>query len=437
MNDFEDDFDNFDDNSFEDFNERKSFKDTWQNSPLLKIFAIVAGIVLIIAAIMIFGGAGDPEQSRTGTGLNDREALGGEVTQNYQEVIDEVNDQRLEDAVRTGSSTIPMLTGGNETDLLNNPDELPPYDDFDPLATFRAAVEPKVEDPEPVIQEPQYVAPEQIFTPQAMQPQQQAPAANPEAIQALAQAMSNAAGQILGNHNPTAPLIMQVTPEDYYEQQAQLALAQQQDGQFDGLFNDDGTQIDPTTGEELVQTILIPAGTINYAQILIEANSDVPGPVLAQLMSGPLSGARLIGSFNVQEDVLVLNFNSIVVDGINQGVSAVAIDPNTTLPGIATEVNHRYWQRVILPAAARFLEGIGGAIAEDTQTTVTVSGDTVIQEQPALDFEQELGRGAEEGIGEIADFMDEEADRIQPLIRVARGTPVGVFFLEPVIEEGF
>jgi hypothetical protein len=50
---------------------------------------------------------------------------------------------------------------------------------------------------------------------------------------------------------------------------------------------------------------------------------------------------------------------------------------------------------------------------------VTVSGDTVIEQQNALDFEQEIGRGVEEAFTEIADFMDEESDDIQPLIRVA------------------
>ena len=237
------------------------------------------------------------------------------------------------------------------------------------------------------------------------------------------------------------PRIQYVTPENYLTASLDKGVAQgvsvdtDGDGIPDTVFNDDGTIANPAVDDVIVETVLIPAGTINYGQVLIEANSDVPGPVLVQLVSGPLAGARLIGSFNVANDeYLVMEFRSIVVDGLNQPVSAIAIDPGTTLPGVATEVDNRYFSRVLLPAAARFLEGIGAAVAEDTQTTVTVSGDTVIQEQSALDFEQELGRGAEEGIGEIADFMDDQADDIRPLVRVARGTPVGIFFTEPVLE---
>lgn len=446
MNDFkDDDFDNFDDDNFDDFNSGGSFKETWQSSPLLKMFTVAAGVIAVIAAIVIFSGGEEGADSRVGPGVNQSETLGGEVSQNYAQVLEEVNEQRLQEAVQTGGSSIPMLVNPEETELLTTEEQLPPVQEFDPLASFREqARQPEEESPAagPQEEEPVLMAPEQVFTPQP----QPAPPPNPEAVQALAQAMSGSVEQILVNHNPTAPAIMSVSPADYFEQ---LALAEQesavQRGQMvdtngDGIPDTDISMMNGPMGsadgqDNVTQTILLPAGTINYAQVLIEANSDVPGPVLVQLVSGPLAGARLIGQFDVQSDLLVLTFDSIVIDGLNQGVSAIALNPDTTLPGVATEVNQRYFKRVLLPAAARFLEGVGSAIAEDSETTVTVSGDTVIEETEALDFEQEIGRGAEEAFGEVAEFMEEEGDRTRPLVRVARGTPIGVFFLQPVIEE--
>jgi len=443
MNDFNDDFDNFDDDEFNDFNEKNSLKDVWQNNPLIKIFVIISVIILVIVAVVLFTGGDVAEDSRLSGAPEQREVLGGEISQNYADVLNQVNEQRLQSAVQTGNSAIPMLVNPEEQNLLSQEDELPPYQEFDPLATFRASSTPQpngeviVNDEDPVL-----IQPDQVF---AQQQQPQAPMASPEAIQALAQAMAENAGNILAEQDVMAGRVIQVTPTNYFEQ---LALAQAQsagangqmvdtdgDGIPDTLYNSTSGPSQSTETETIIQNILIPAGTINYAQILIEANSDVPGPVLAQLMSGPLVGARLIGSFTVQNKVLILTFNSIVVNGLNQPISAVAIDPTTTLPGVVTDVDNRYWSRVLLPAAARFIEGIGSAVAEDSQTTVTVSGDTVIQETAALDIEQELGRGVEEGLGEIADFMDDEADDIEVLVRVARGTPIGVFFTEPVIED--
>jgi intracellular multiplication protein IcmE len=433
MNDFNDDFDNFEDDNFDDFKSDNSLKEIWNNNPLVKLFVIVAGIILVATAIFIFSGDGDPIESRVTNAPNEREVLGGEISQNYAEVLEEVNDQRLDRAVQTGTSTIPLLINPEEQDLLTSTEDLPPYQDFDPLEAFRANA---VTEPQTVEEEPVLVAPEEVFLPQA----QPIPSPSPEAVQALAQAMAGAAGGVVGNHSPQPAQIMQIAPKNYYEQ---LAAAEAANNAALVDSNGDGIPDTPfSIGDDfglggddiIVETILIPAGEINYAQLLIEANSDIPGPIMAQLVSGPLKGARLIGSFSTAQEHLVLNFNSIVIDGLNQPIQAVAIDPNTTLPGVATEVDKRYFSRVLLPAAARFLEGVGSAIAEDTETTVTVSGDTVIEQQNALDFEQEIGRGVEEAFTEIADFMDEESDDIQPLIRVARGTPIGIFFVEPVLE---
>lgn len=438
MSDFDDDnFDDFEgDNNFDDFNSEGSLKEIWQNNPLIKIFTIIAGIVVVVAAIVIFTGDDDGTDSRLGHAPDQSEVLGGEISQNYADVLEEVNEQRLENAVRQGGSTIPLLINPEEQELLTQTEETPPYEEFDPLATFRAANElPKAE--EVVVEEPVLISPQDLApVPQSI------PVPSPEAVQALAQAMAADISKILGNHIPTSAKIQQVTPSNYFEQ---LALAKAQTGNTGQMVDTDGDGIPDTLlssedgplspiSEEIVETIVIPAGEIEYAQILIEANSDVPGPVLAQLVSGPLAGAKLLGSFSVAEEYLVLSFNTIVVDGINKPITAIAMDPGTTLSGVATEVDHRYWSRVLLPAAAKFLEGIGKAISEDTETTVTVSGDTVIQEQKALDFEQELGKGFEEGLGEVAEFMEDEADKVKVLVRVARGTAVGILFTEPVLE---
>lgn len=443
MNDFNDkNFDDFDDDSFDDFKEEKpSLKTLWEK-PIVKIVAVAIGIILFIYVLVLILSEDNDQESRLRNAPDRREVLGGEISQSYADVLEEVNEQRLESALQRGDSTIPMLINPEEQDLLTESQQRPPVDDFDPLATFRAAQNQtpdatELPEEDPILVSPQDLAP---AAPPVIAP-------SPEAVQALATAMSGAVGNVINGQPINAPRIMQVAPENFFQIQAEAEaarLAAAAGGQTDGVMIDtDGDGILDTfvsdgggTDEPVIETILIPAGEINYAQLLVEANSDVPGPVLARLVSGPLAGARLIGTFQVAEDVLILSFTSIVIDGLNQPISAVAIDPATTLPGVATEVDQRYFTRVLLPAAARFLEGVGSAIAEDTETTVTVSGDTVIEQQDALDFEQELGRGVEEGFSEIADFMDDEADNTQPLIRVARGTALGIFFTQPVIENG-
>lgn len=425
-NDFDDDFDNFKDDDFNDFKSSPSLKDIWNENPVVKIIAVVIGVALFVMLMVYILSEDDKNTSKVGYTPDQSEAPGGEVSQAYADAIISVNENRTDAALNNPDvSSVPIPYNLQENDLLSETDDGPPFDNFDPLAAWRQNAVP-VE--EPAVDEEPVLAP--YSGPIAPQP---IPGPSPDVVNALAQAMAQQMGDILGNHTIEAPQIMQVTPVDYLTADVPNVDGQMIDTDGDGI-PDTLLTTDGATGEEVVQTILIPAGTINYAQIMIEANSDVPGPVLAQLVSGPLVGSKLIGSFSATEDYLVLTFDTIVVDGLSQSVNATAIDPTTTLPGVATEVDKRYFSRVLLPAAGAFLEGVGRAVAQDT-TTVTISGDTVTTSQSDLDLEQELGKGAEEAASQVADFLDEEASSIRPLVRVARGTAIGVFFASPVVEE--
>lgn len=427
-NDFNNNFDEFNDDEFNDFKTSASLKDIWQNNPVVKIVAVLLGAVLVITLLVILLSKDEKNISQVGYTPDQREAPGGEVSQAYADAIISVNENRTEQALANPDvSAVPIPYNLENQDLLTETNDGPPFDNFDPLAAWRQRAIPEEA---PVEDEPVLAPYEGPIAPQPI------PGPSPDVVNSLAQAMAQQMGDILGNHKIMAPQIMQVTPVDYLTADVPVAEAGMRmvDTNGDGI-PDTAISIDPATNETVVETILIPAGTINYAQMTIEANSDVPGPVIAQLVSGPLAGAKLIGKFQSTDDYLILTFNTIVVDGINQSVDARAIDPDTTLPGVATEVDKRYFTRVLLPAAARFLEGVGSAVAQDTATTVTVTGETVTTQRKNLDLKQELGRGAEKAAAEIADFMTDEADDIKPLVRVARGTAVGILFLSPVLEK--
>ena len=57
------------------------------------------------------------------------------------------------------------------------------------------------------------------------------------------------------------------------------------------------------------------------------------------------------------------------------------LDPDTSLAATRTDVNHRYFRRIVLPAASAFIEGFAEAISESGRTTVTVSGETVVEQE--------------------------------------------------------
>lgn len=395
---------------FDDFQNKNTLGDLWRNNPMVKIGALLAVVAVVVGGIILFGGkSNELPPSNVGRPAEVTEAPGtAPISETYKQAVEEYNEQQVEEAISGGGSALPVPT----TPQLG-----------------RIAVEPEQEEGEDPLERWRMMQEERRRAEQATQ-QQVPPAAPPpdtgraQAVTALSNAMAKQMGSVLESQTLEGAKQVDVTSIDY------LQSLQAQEAEQLALANAQAAQpvIDPIE-------IIVPAGTIEYAQLVTEANTDAPGPILARLVSGPLSGARLIGSFSTtEEDFLVLNFNVIVVDGISQPTSAVALDPSTTNPGLITEVDQRYFKRVILPAAAAFVEGLTEAISESGTTTITINDENVAQSEQDKDSGQEVASGIAEAGEEVGELLEEEADRTRPLLRVASGTPMGILFLQPVVE---
>jgi len=147
-----------------------------------------------------------------------------------------------------------------------------------------------------------------------------------------------------------------------------------------------------------------------------------------------LAGARLLGQFSREENYLVITFNTAVKDEESYSINAIVLDPETTLPGVATDVDRRWLRRVILPTAASFIEGMGAAISQNAGTSVSVQGETVTTDTEDLDTEEEIGKAVEGAAQTVSDIMLEGSNNVETLVKVRAGTPIGILFLAPVLE---
>lgn len=400
------DIDEFDDGSFDDFEGGDSLGDVSRDNPLVKIGLVIGGFAAIVGGLMLFGGDSEPgpQQSlMTPSSKVVSQAPGEEAPESYQKAVEEENVRRVEEAIQQRSSAMPTPTATARTEISLQEDSAEAAED--PLERWRRIQEERQ-------RKEQELPPEQS---------RDGAAADNEATEALSSAMMDQMTAILETKTYTGIQYEEVTsPKEKEEGES-----------------DSGEAGAGGTGEEsgeTVEIVLLPAGEIEYGQLLIEANTDAPGPVLAQVASGPLAGSKLIGSFEAQENFLVISFDTIVIDGISSSIDAVALDPDTTLPGMATEIDRRYFSRYVLPAAAAFVAGLGSAIAETGSSTVaTSSSTTVAEEEP--DFEQEIFKGVEDMASKVEEIADERASTIKPMIRVAAGTAMGIFFVDPVTKE--
>lgn len=412
----------------DDFDSAGSIGEVWRNNPLLKVGAVVIGLAVIVGGLIMFTGEEDklpPSAIRAGNIVSD--TPGQDVDPAMEEALKEKNKQFAENAVRTGTSAIPVPIGG-----AREPIKLPTEEgggDEDPLEKWRKAAEArKKKDETPVTS----------AAPVSLPPPPPPPAPDPEGVAELAQLMAEQMAQIIGGMTPKASALLTITDPSYIEdiikeKAAEAATVLGADGAaaVDGAI--EGASSGGTAEKDV--KLVIPAGTVVYAQLLTEANSDVPAPILAAVLSGPLSGGRAIGGFEVAEDHLILRFNTIVKGEDHYSVDTVALDTNTTLAGLATDIDRHYFSRVIIPAAAEFISGFGEAYADSGNTTVSVSGDTVVETEADLDIQQELAKGFQSAADSVSEAIEEDFGDRPTTIRVETGTPMGLLFVQRVTTE--
>lgn len=433
---------------------KASFKESWDNNPLMKIGAVVLGAAVLFGGYMIFAPKeeGPEGKARTGIQTSDVRATPGsveDVDQAMIERIDNNNKQELKKSVDKGTSFLPTSIDATTSDTINIP-EPPRATEEDPLAAWRQAANARANvdmSNAPSQDAPAEKEPDVVPMAQPVRPQQAAMKMDPNAAKALSEQMR----VIIAAQAPMPSKVKSITKVDseYDVMIREEESMQASGGSMAGGMAMPGGALPgmpmpgaaagtaagaatATNASSKPQTRLIsPAGSIAYAQLLNELNSDIPGPVLAHVLSGPFAGGRALGGYKVEEEYLVLEFSVIVKEGVGYAIDGIALDEKTTLAGMKTDIDRHYFRRVILPAAAKFLEGYASAASKTVTSTTTTGGGGVVQQEEELDTEKEIMKGVEEAAGEVSSVLSEQAKR--PItIKLAKGTTFGILMLKTV-----
>ncbi len=433
-----DDVDMVDVPSRDELSARPSLREVWDSNPIMKIAAVVlGGVVLVGGYLTVFGGndTADNKAIVMGTDLKNVSAVPG--TENadpeYVRQLQEANKADAERAMQTGDSSVPVPIGTASNSALTVP-QAPEAAQADPLTAWRKEAESRrlaMEQQVMADEEPEDTAPAPEVVPmvQPVRPQPQAARTDPEAPKRLAAQMR----VIMAAQAPANSRVAPVTnvPSDYTLMKQQQEAQRQQQNMQAGLQPVGMTN--PTTGRPMgeVDKVIVSAGSIVYGQLMNQLNSDLPGPVLVSLLSGPFAGGRAIGQLEVRQDYMILTFNKVVKDGVVYQVQGVALDEETTLTGHRSDIDRHYFSRVILPAAAEFIKGYASAAAETATSTTVGSGGAVTQDKPKPDAQEQVYAGVEEAADQVSDILDEESDR-PVTVHLNKGTTLGILFLNSV-----
>jgi intracellular multiplication protein IcmE len=174
---------------------------------------------------------------------------------------------------------------------------------------------------------------------------------------------------------------------------------------------------------------LILAGSIVPAVLLGPVNSDNPGPVLAQIVAGPLRGARVLGTFKQRRKHVVLEFSTLSwpQTGRSMRISAYGVNEDASL-GMATDVNNHYFLRYGLTLAAAFVEGYGSASSRENTTIIVSPNGLPIEQRGELTSEQ-VRRSALGNVGQTLRQQLQQEANIPPTITVDAQAPIGLLFM--------
>lgn len=317
-------------------------------------------------------------------------------------------------ATASGESAVPRLTGSSVHEK----------DPFDILNKKPDAV-PRVQEARVPLPAPQVAAP------QAPQIAQQAPQKS-KGQQDAEKDMAAAMAGLLNSWTPARQAIeIEYVATSKSGQGAQPA--QPTPAAAQPVAQISGASTENATGAKKAS---MKAGTILFAQILTSVNSDEPGPVLAQVTSGPYAGGRLLGKFVLVKDAgrVIVSFDVLTMQGADNSyqIKSFAVNQDTARTGLATNVDNHYLSRYGLFAAAEFTKGYANALTQSGSTQTITSGPGGIAattSYPKLTNKQ-IALSALGSVGEeVAESLKDGLKR-PPTVTLDSGTAIGVLIMQ-------
>lgn len=171
-------------------------------------------------------------------------------------------------------------------------------------------------------------------------------------------------------------------------------------------------------------------------EIYTGVNSDNgPTPVLGRFVSGPYEGAILKADegAKLSGDGVIIHFTSMAFGGQNYKIDAYALSDDTLVANIATDVEHHYVRRIILPA---LLNGLGGAgeLYAQSNTQVLSNGFNTVTARPSTpDSTAVAGVIAGNAASQASQVLMNDAARLPDrTVSVKNGQVVAIQFMRGV-----
>ncbi|PKU21951.1 DotG/IcmE/VirB10 family protein [Telmatospirillum siberiense] len=179
---------------------------------------------------------------------------------------------------------------------------------------------------------------------------------------------------------------------------------------------------------------LVHAGDIFFGTTVTGAiSTDPTGPIVADVLSGPLQGARILGTVQQGNEAYVLVFNQMSFEGKKVQINAVAVDVESARVGVRSDIDRRYPERA-LAIAADFLTTAGQYFLRSNSTTTTTATGTVTTTGTATNKAAIEAGMAGAGQG-LTTELNRQFNNLNPIYEVKANFPIGVLFMSPIYKQ--
>jgi intracellular multiplication protein IcmE len=181
--------------------------------------------------------------------------------------------------------------------------------------------------------------------------------------------------------------------------------------------------------------IIIKSGERVFVSIDTAINTDEPSPVIAMILSGNARGMTIFGqSRHNPDNTISVEFTRIALpSGKSAPISAFAIDPNTGRTAVEGNVDHKIFERFVLPALAAGFSKYGEIMARQAQTSsvAPLTGVTTITQNMTAQEVRNAAIGA--GAGSISGAIGKSASEANPSVTTERNLGIEVIFMQELI----
>ncbi|WP_413484645.1 conjugal transfer protein TraO [Morganella psychrotolerans] len=183
-------------------------------------------------------------------------------------------------------------------------------------------------------------------------------------------------------------------------------------------------------------TVVIPAYYRGAGEISVGIDSDnSSAPVLARFLSGPYAGAILKapGGAILAGDGVSIQFTEMVLSGTEYKIDAYALDQKTLTASISTDVNNRYFSRIVMPALLKGIGGTGDLYAQANTQVVSNGLNTTTTRPGSPDGKAVTGVIVGGTAGQAAKVLGQDAAKLPvKQVIVTKGQVIAIQFMKGV-----